>query len=101
MPVLDPHNGSYRVVTKVTIVQPSVSVLTSKSNGWRDLAVGLRGGGILIADEAKLSFDGANCPSNPSVPLAQRLTHKMHGKVVVPANVFDLVHEQKAKPVSN
>lgn len=82
--ILAPADSSYRVVKKITVTRPPIRVLTTKSNGWHDIAVQVQGGGITDAYEARLSFDGRAYPGNPSIPPAQRLTEKAEGKVVVP-----------------
>ena len=82
--ILAPTDSTYRVLRRITITQLPIRVLTTKSNGWHDIAVHVQGGGIIDAYEAKLSFDGRTYPGNPSTPPAQRLTEKAEGKVVVP-----------------
>ncbi len=84
MLILAPKNSSYRVVTKIRITRPPIRILTTKMNGWHDVAVRVQGGGIMRAYEAKLSFDGRTYPSNPSSPPARRLVEKAAGEVVVP-----------------
>ncbi len=81
--ILAPEGSSYRVVTKTTITHLPIRVLSTKSNGWHDLAVWVQGGGIVHAYEAKLSFNGKTYPSNPSMPPARRLTKHVPGEVVV------------------
>lgn len=83
--ILAPQGSSYKVVTKITVTRPPIRVLTTKSNGWHDIAVRVQGGGIARAYEAKLSFDGKTYPRNPSTPPARRLIQKVAGKVVVPS----------------
>jgi hypothetical protein len=82
--IVAPRGSSYKVVTKITITRPPVRVLTTKSNGWHDIAAQVQGGGIIRAYEAKLSFDGRTYPRNPSTPPARRLVGKVAGEVVVP-----------------
>jgi hypothetical protein len=82
--ILAPKDFSYKLVTKITISRPPIRVLATKSNGWHDIAVQVRGGGIMHAYEAKLSFNGKKYPSNPSVPPARRLVEKVAGEVVIP-----------------
>jgi hypothetical protein len=81
--VLAAQGSSYRVVTKITITRPPIRVLAGSSNGWRNIAVWVQGGGIQPGYEAELRFDGRTYPSNPSVPPARQLTRKVPGKVVV------------------
>lgn len=60
----------YRVITKISIVQLPVRVMSSISHGWHDLGVQVSGGGITPGYEARLRFDGHSYPSNPSMPPA-------------------------------
>lgn len=82
--ILAPKDSSYKVITKITISRPPIRVLTSKSNGWHDIAVRVQGGGITRAYEAKLSFNGKTYPRNPSTLPARRLVKKIAGEVIVP-----------------
>jgi len=82
--VLAPKGASYEVVTHATITRPPIRVLATKSNGWHDISVGVRGGGIQPGYEAELPFDGKTYPSNPSVPPARRIVKKIAGEVVIP-----------------
>jgi hypothetical protein len=83
--IVAPEGSSYKVITKITITRPPIRVLTTKSTGWHDIAVGVHGGGIMHAYEAELSFDGKTYPSNPSMPPARRLLEKVAGEVAVSA----------------
>lgn len=65
--VLAPTTTGYRRVTTVTIVHPPIRVLATTTHGWHDLGVGVAGGGITTAYEARLRFDGRRYPSNPTV----------------------------------
>src|SRR5208282_1683510 len=81
--ILVPKGSSFTVLTEMTVVQQPIRVLDTKSNGWRDLGVWVQGGGIQPGYEARLSFNGKEYPSNPTVPPAEPLTAKVSGKVVV------------------
>ena len=83
--ILAPNGSSYRLVAKITISQPPIRVLASRSNGWHDISVHVQGGGIQPGYEAQLLFDGKTYPSNPSTPPARRLTEKVPGDVIVSA----------------
>jgi hypothetical protein len=82
--VLAPKGSSYRVVSKISIVQLPIRALATKSHGWHDLGVKVRGGGILPGYEAKLSFNGRTYPHNPSVAPAKRITEAVAGKILIP-----------------
>src|SRR5208282_3162479 len=85
--ILVPKDSSYTVITEMTVVQQPIRVLDTKSSGWHDLGVWVQGGGIQPGYEARLSFNGKEYPSNPTVPPAQPLTAKVSGKVVVSRSV--------------
>ena len=65
--ILTRADQGYRIVTKLTISWPPIRVFESKTNGWRDLGVLVRGGGIQPGYEAVLKFNGTSYPSNPSL----------------------------------
>jgi hypothetical protein len=81
--ILAPKGGSWRIVTRLTIVQLPVRVLSSTSHRWHDLAVWVQGGGIQPGYEALLRFNGRSYPSNPSVPPARRLRQGTQGEVII------------------
>jgi hypothetical protein len=68
--VFTPEGGAYKPVARISIVQVPVRVSTQVTLGWRDLVVGIAGGGI-PAGNAVLRFDGTTYPSNPTVPPAE------------------------------
>jgi hypothetical protein len=88
--ILAPEGSSYRVVTKVTVAQRPIRVLSTTSNGWHSLGVWVHGGGVQGGHEAILIFNGKTYPSNPTVPPAQRSTGKAEGKTVIPEELKDL-----------
>lgn len=67
----------YGRITAISITQPPVRVLPTRSQGWRDLGVRVAGGGILPDYDVRLRFDRRRYPSNPSMPPAVR------GRVVI------------------
>lgn len=90
--ILARQGSSYRLVTKITIAWPPVRVLTSSTDGWRDLAVRVQGGGLDSGYEAEVRFDGRTYPTNPSTPPARRLAARTAGTIVVPSS-------QEGKPL--
>jgi hypothetical protein len=84
--ILARDGSSYSVITQTSVTQLPIRVLSTKTNGWHDLAVGVAGGGIQPGYEARLRFDGSTYPSNPTVPPAQELRTKVEGKIVIPAD---------------
>lgn len=83
--ILVPDGSSFKIITKMTVTQPPILVLSQKTNGWHDLGVGVGGGGIPSA-HARLRFNGKKYPGNPTVPPSQRLPKSAKGKVVIPAD---------------
>jgi hypothetical protein len=55
-----------RKVSELSVVQLPVGVLDSKSNGWRDLAVTVAGGGE-PAHIVRLAYEHGGYPENPTV----------------------------------
>jgi hypothetical protein len=72
--ILAHERSSFRIITRTTITKLPIRLLASSTNGWRDLSVVVQGGGIMEAQVMKLSFDGNSYPSNPSMPLASRMS---------------------------
>ncbi|MCJ2187794.1 hypothetical protein [Novosphingobium beihaiensis] len=68
--VLKRDGLQFRKVSELSVVQLPVGVLDSKSNGWRDLAVTIAGGGV-PAHIVRLAFDGSGYPDNPTVSPAE------------------------------
>lgn len=75
---------SWRQVAELTISNPPVRLLTTRSRGWRDLAVQVRGGGFERPREALIRFDGRTYASNPS--LAPRARGRTAGRVLISGN---------------
>jgi hypothetical protein len=92
MLILTSEGASYRVVTKATVTRLPIRVLSTKSNGWHDIGVGLAGGGIQFSYEAILSFDGKTYPENPSTVPVRQSSKRAHGQIVMSATA-------KAKPL--
>ena len=79
--ILTPAGASWREGAELTIVNAPVRLLSTRSRGWRDLSVMVRGGGIEIPYEARIRFDGRTYASNPS--MAQRLRRRAPGRVLI------------------
>ena len=62
----------WRVVTRTSVTRTPVGVLTTSTNGWRDLAVSIGGGGAQ-AGWVRLTYDGRTYPTNPTAPPATPL----------------------------
>lgn len=53
-------------VTKTTVTQEPIRELATITNGWRDLSVGVSGGGA-ASRQVRLQYDGKSYPANPTV----------------------------------
>jgi len=79
--IYTPEGASWREVAELTIVNAPVRLLNTRSRGWYDLAVHVRGGGVEIPQEARIRFDGRTYASNPS--MAPRLRRGTSGRVLI------------------
>ena len=81
--VLTPQDTQYRVVSRLSVVQPPVRVSPRSSNGWRNLVVGIGGGG-LPSGNAELRYDGTSYPLNPTVAPAERTQDLAGTEILIP-----------------
>jgi len=79
--IYTPSGDSWRELAELTIVNAPVRLLATRSHGWRDLAVHVRGGGMDIPYEARIRFDGTTYASNPST--APRARRGAPGRVLI------------------
>ena len=93
--VLAREGDGYRVVTAISVAQPPIRVSTRSSQGWRNLLVGIAGGGI-PAGTAELKFDGTSYPSNPTVPPAEAAADLEGAEILIPE--FQSYKEGKLLP---
>lgn len=80
--VYAPAGRSWRQAADISIVNPPVRLLATRTRGWRDIAVRVSGGGI-SGYEARLAFDGRGYPENPSTPPARRIRGSAPGRVLI------------------
>jgi hypothetical protein len=80
--VFAPAADGYRLVSRISVVQPPVRLAPRSSQGWRNLVVGVGGGGM-AAGNAELKFDGTSYPTNPTVPPAEPLADPAGGEVLI------------------
>jgi hypothetical protein len=80
--ILTPVGADYKLVAEISIANFPIRVLNSSSQGWRDLEVTVRGGGIRTAYRAELHYDGKTYPENPTVPPARPTDGKSPGRVL-------------------
>lgn len=72
--VFTPQSSGYRLVSTITVTRPPIRLSPRSAGGWRNLIVGVSGGGA-SAGSAELEFNGKSYPSNPTVPPARRTTN--------------------------
>lgn len=65
--LLEPLGSSFRVVDRFTLAGHPIRILPSMTNGWRDIAMEVRGGGIHPRRTVVLMFNDHKYPSNPSM----------------------------------
>jgi hypothetical protein len=82
--VLAREGMAWRVITKIPVTWPPIRVLPTRTHGWRDISVRVRGGGVRPAYDAVLRFDGKSYPMNPSAPPARPASGPPKGEVVIP-----------------
>ncbi|WP_294120622.1 hypothetical protein [Sphingomonas sp.] len=71
--ILSPKGKTFRVLLRSTVTQLPIRVLSTSTQGWRDIGVSVFGGGITKAYMAQLRFNGRRYPSNPTVAPATPL----------------------------
>jgi hypothetical protein len=74
--ILEPENGSYKIIGDTSITWAPIRKLATSSHGHPDIGVDVSGGGLIPGYEARLRFDGRRYPENPSVPPAIPLKSK-------------------------
>jgi hypothetical protein len=79
--IYTPAGAAWREVAELTIVNAPVRLLNTRSRGWRDLGIHVRGGGMDIPYEARMRFDGRTYASNPS--MAPRIRGRAPGRVLI------------------
>lgn len=70
--VLQRRQRTYRKLIRANARLP-LRLLSTRTHGWRDLAVRVAGGGVMAGYDAALRFDGRRYPQNPTVPPAAPL----------------------------
>lgn len=61
-----PSGDGYRPISRFTLVNTPIAVSRQITNGWHDLLVAVKGGGV-EAGFVRLAFDGEGYPSNPTL----------------------------------
>ena len=83
--VVTPGPSGYRLVTDIASTSPPIRMLATSSNGWSDLAVFVLGTGRTAGYEARLTYNGATYPDDPSSSRAIRSDDPAPGRVLIPA----------------
>ncbi len=73
-----------RRVGDISVSRPPIVAGETQTNGWRDLLVGVSGGGAQ-GGQARLRFDGTAYPGNPTVAPAEPVTGDAEGEVIIDA----------------
>lgn len=79
----------YELVTCIEITRPPIIAARSKTKGWRDLIVFVRGGGILEGFNMLLPFDGASYPESPFLEPAHPFKGRVRGDVLITRHSYD------------
>jgi hypothetical protein len=82
--ILTRDANGWREVSSLSITWPPIRLMETRTNGWRDIGVFVRGGGILPGYEALLTFEGGSYPTNPSMPPARPARPGAPGDVLIP-----------------
>ena len=90
--ILTKAGRSWRVVTRTTVTQLPVRVLSATSHGWHSISVWVQGGGIQPGYEAELPFNGRRYPGNPSASPARRAKKNSPGEEIISST-------EKGKPL--
>lgn len=75
--------AGYRLVSQISVAQPPVLLSPRSHQGWRNLVVGIRGGGV-PSGNAELKFDGRSYPPNPTVPPAEPVQDLLGTQILIP-----------------
>jgi hypothetical protein len=80
----------WREISTLSVTWTPIRLMETRSNGWRDIGVFVRGGGILPGYEALLQFDGRSYPANPTVPPARPAPPEARGTILIPRDTEGL-----------
>jgi len=94
--IFSPGSEGLRRVSQVSVVQPPIRVSMRSMNGWRNLVVGVGGGGM-PSGNAELEFDGEGYPFNATVDPARPVVNLEDTEIVIP----DFDSYRDGEPVSS
>lgn len=81
--VFTPSAAGLRLVSSISVAQPPVRLSPRSAQGWRNLIVGVAGGGV-PSGNAELEFDGKGYASNPTVPPAKPVADLDGTEILIP-----------------
>jgi len=81
--IFTPEGRSWREVADMSVTNPPIRVLDSRTRGWNDISVFVAGGGSR-GYMALLTFNGTSYPDNPTVAPARRLRSTARSRVLIP-----------------
>lgn len=79
--IFTPDGPSWRELAELTVVNAPVRLLATRTRGWRDLAVHVRGGGMDLPREVQVRFDGRTYAENP--PTSRRSPPRLPYRVLI------------------
>jgi len=82
--IYTPEQNSFHQLARMTVINPPVRVLNSRSRGWSEITVGVAGGGAR-AGTALLQYGRYSYPENPTVAPARRIYGERRGQTVIAA----------------
>jgi hypothetical protein len=78
--VLTPRGRSWRTVSTTSVTSLPITLLATRSHGWRDLSAFAVGGGITHGYGARVRFHGRGYGDTPEGPVGRS------GRVLIPSN---------------
>ena len=83
--IFTPYQGTWHQVADMSVTNPPIRVLESRTRGWNDIIVYVAGGGSR-GYMALLAFNGRSYPDNPTVAPARHVRSAAHSRVLIRAN---------------
>jgi len=79
------YRGTWHEVADMSVTNPPIRVLDSRTRGWNDISVYVAGGGSR-GYVALLAFNGRSYPDNPTVAPARRARSNARSRVLIRDN---------------
>ena len=77
------RSSGWKLFSSTTITRPPIKVLSTRTHGWRDLAIWQAGGGIQRPYEARLTFSGKSYRIVGSERTGRRMPTSMQGQIII------------------